>query len=126
MHDLYMRKVAVGQDHLLDPMTLYDLRKLLLRKDGNSPGVPGAGELGREKPVLDPRNLGRGEGHDLKGRIVAEADLKVMEVSPGSAHDDHSGSFHCLSFLWPGNENILLQKETPDKTLKPVLYLLAL
>jgi hypothetical protein len=97
VHQVRVGNVAVGEDHLPDSPGRNDFRKLFLRMDGNSPRIQGAGQFRREDAVLDPGNLGCGEGDDFNGGIVPEADLKIMKVPPGSAHDEDLSPVHtCL------------------------------
>jgi hypothetical protein len=103
-----MGNIAVGKDHLLDPVLTNDLGDFFFRKNGNTPGIQRPGKLRREGPVFDPWNLGGGEGYHFYGGVIPETDLKIMEIPSRCSHDNNFGSIHneprfgffFESFLW--------------------------
>jgi len=57
--------VRVAEDDIVDPLVLDQLRELALVVDRDPVRVALAGEAGRVPPIVDERDLRRGERDDL-------------------------------------------------------------
>ena len=87
-----MAGVAVGKYDQVDRSVAHDLLELRFGPDRDAGRVERAGELGRISPLGDSGDLGRREGDHLERGIVAVDDVEVVEVAPGSAHDQDAGA----------------------------------
>jgi hypothetical protein len=81
-------EIGVGEDDLVDVVRADELRQLVLRTDRDPLGIPRPGERRRVGPLVDPRDLRRGERDDLRVGVVAERDVEVVEVASAGSHDD--------------------------------------
>ena len=98
VHHGLVLQVGVREHDLVDAVLADELRELVLGADLDAVGVQRAGEHGRIDAIVDPGDLGRGEGDDLGLRVVTERDVEVVEVASAGSHDDQLA--HC-SLLSP-------------------------
>ena len=66
MHHVFVGKVRVGEDDLVDAFLADDVLELVLGPDGDAFGIPRAGQCRRIDAAGDARYLRRGEGDDLR------------------------------------------------------------
>ena len=97
VHDVLVRHVGIGEDHQIDRQLANQLLDAVLLVDRDAVGVARPGELGRIAAVGDVGDLGGGEADDLERRIVAEADVEIVEVAAGRTHDQHTSRAHRMS-----------------------------
>jgi len=83
-----MGDIAVGEDHPIHIVLGDQVLQLLFLIDGNALGIARPGQLRRITAVFDVGDLRGGEGNDFVSLIAPEEDVEVMEITPGSAHDD--------------------------------------
>ena len=57
VHEVDVRHVAVGEQHLVDGPVAQESRQVGLRDNRDTVGVARTGELGREPPAVDTGNL---------------------------------------------------------------------
>jgi len=99
VHQCFVGDIAVGKDHLINPLASDQLGQHLLRKYGNAAWVESAGQGGRIAPVADARDLGGGEGDHPGGRIILEDAVEVVKIPPGGPHDEDPGLLHLRSIF---------------------------
>ncbi len=117
VHDVLVGHVAVGEHDLLDAVLLHELRHLGLVAGRDAVGVQPAGQLGGVLAVLDVRDLGRGERHDLVLLVVAEVGVEVVEVAPRSSHDEDFRAFghaHSCGLWVPPRHDPLSGRRSED------------
>ena len=83
--------VGVGEHHLLGREPGDHLLQIVLVEHRDPVGVAGTGERGREAPVLDVRDLGRGESDDAAVGIVAIDEIEIVKIAPRGAQDHDAG-----------------------------------
>ena len=94
---MFERDIRVGEHHFIDRVQLQPVDEVFFRNDWNAFLVEIAGECPGISAVLDVRNLGRSDCHDLDVRIVAIAAVEDMEVPACCPHQDNS--FLGISFF---------------------------
>jgi hypothetical protein len=87
VHDRRVGHVAVGEDHVVDPLLAAQRFQLRFRHDRDSVGIARPGQGGRIAPLGNARDLRRGEGDDPGVRIVAINQVEIMEVPSRRTHD---------------------------------------
>jgi hypothetical protein len=83
-HQRLVRDIAIGQDHLIDPVRGEERIEFGLGVDGNPLRRGGTSQTGRIPTPGDRRNLGGGEGNHLNRGLLTQATLKIMQVTTGS------------------------------------------
>ncbi len=88
VHDMGVLDIAVGEDHLVDRLSLAGLGQIAFVEYANAIGISGSGQRNGIASIGDPRDLGRRERNDHTRRIVAIDHIEVVEVAACRAHDD--------------------------------------
>src|SRR4029450_9383787 len=88
VHHVLVAHVRVAEDDVVDALVLDQLRELALVVDRDPVRVALAGEAGWIPPIVDERDLCRGEGDDLVAAVAAVSDVEVVEVAPGGSPDE--------------------------------------
>ena len=86
--------IAVAEHRRVDLCTAHQLLQLALGKNRNSGGIARPRQTRRIAAILNVGNLRRSEGDNFIGRVLAEVDVEIVKIAPGSAHDDDS-LHHC-------------------------------
>ena len=92
MHDVFVRDVAVGEDHLVGAKPADERSEFLFRVDRNAFGIQRTRQEGRVHPSLQVGNLGGGECHYLILWTFPEINVEVMEVAAAGTEDDDPGA----------------------------------
>ena len=98
VHHVLVRDVGVREHDVVDIERRDELGELGLVVDLDAVRVVRARELRRVHPVVDERDLGRRERHDLRVGIVAEHGVEVVEVATGGSHDEDATRHGLPSF----------------------------
>jgi hypothetical protein len=85
MHDVFVRDIAVGEDHLIYRKFREQPGKFFLWVNGDTIGVIGPCKICRISAIGNEWDLCRSESNDLIGRTVSEDGIKIMEIPPGCA-----------------------------------------
>ena len=90
VHHVRVGDVRVAEDDVVDLLLLDQRSEHALVVNLDAVWVALTGQARRVHPVVDERDLGRGEGDDLDPGIVPIGDVEVVEVAPCGAHDEQS------------------------------------
>ena len=69
--------------------------EVVLGHDWDAVGIPRPGELGWKDPIVDPRNLGRGEGNHLDIGIVSIEHDVIVKVAASRTEDGDTHGISC-------------------------------
>ncbi len=94
VHDVLVRYVRVGKDHLGDLVFVDELQQALFRIDGNAFRIELAGQLWWVQPPFDVWDLGGRKGHHFISLATAKERIKVVKVAPSGAHDQYASTCH--------------------------------
>jgi hypothetical protein len=86
--------VAVGEDDEVDGLIADQAFEVVLGENGNAGGIARAGKRGRIGSAFDVGNLGGGERDHIEGRVVAVADVEVVEVAARGSQDQGARGSH--------------------------------
>ena len=87
MHHVFVGKVRVGEDDLVDAFLADDVLELVLGPDADAFGIQRAGQRRRIDAAGDARYLRRGEGDDVRVRVAPVHDVEVVEIPSSGTHD---------------------------------------
>ena len=98
MHHVLVGYVTIREKYLVDMFVADQARKLLLGADRDAFGVVIASQLGWVCSAFNVGDLGSGESDHLIGRVAAQVGVEIMEVPPGSPHDQNALLCHIIPF----------------------------
>ena len=87
MHHLFVRHIAIGEDHLIDRLGAADVLERAFILDGDAIGIEFAGQRRRITPPGDAGDLRGGEGDHPHRGIIAIDHIEIVEIAPGGAED---------------------------------------
>ena len=103
MHHRFVTQVRVGQYHHVHVLGHDHLFKFLLELDGDPLWVQIASERGWIGPVIDVRDLCRGECDHIVLLAIAEENVEIVEISTGRSHDYDALALQGNSLLGVGS-----------------------
>ena len=89
MHDLNIRNVTVRENNGIDLELPDQGGQFGFVEDRNARRISFSCQLWRVRSAGNSRNLEGRKGFHLVAGIIAEVDIKVVEIPPGSPHYDN-------------------------------------
>jgi len=84
VHHLLVRNVAVGEDDFIDVVRAAQCLELRLFDDRDAFGIEPARKRRRIAPIVDPGDLGGGEGDDFDRRVATIDGIKLWKSLPAA------------------------------------------
>jgi hypothetical protein len=84
-----VRDIAIGKDNFVDAVLGNELLQVFLFENRDASRVQFASKLGRIAAIRDIGDLGCRKSNHRKGWVVAKYNVKVMEITARSTHDDN-------------------------------------
>jgi len=87
VHNVLVRNITIGKGDPVDTVLADESVQVLLGIDGQTLGVERACQLRRINTFIDVGDLRRRESDNFIERIVSEADVEIVKISPGCTHN---------------------------------------